>query len=83
MILVVLEVAEGQEKITTALISKLHGLLKYTNYSLEILAFTRVGDGARSNRIFCRTKEDGNVHQRFPLKYKLSVYVQTCMYYVT
>lgn len=73
MLLVVLEVAEGQEKVTTALMTKLHGLLKYTNYSLEIMAFTRVGDGAKSNRIFCRTKEDGNVHQRFPLKQNINL----------
>ncbi|XP_054281240.1 cell adhesion molecule Dscam2-like [Macrosteles quadrilineatus] len=52
------DVTEVQTKITTALTTKLHGLLKYTNYSIDVLAFTRVGDGARSERIFCRTKED-------------------------
>ncbi|XP_046683014.1 Down syndrome cell adhesion molecule-like protein Dscam2 [Homalodisca vitripennis] len=52
------DVTQVQTKITTALTTKLHGLLKYTNYSIEILAFTRVGDGAKSERIYCRTKED-------------------------
>ncbi|KAG8327859.1 hypothetical protein J6590_009662 [Homalodisca vitripennis] len=54
------DVTQVQTKITTALTTKLHGLLKYTNYSIEILAFTRVGDGAKSERIYCRTKEDAN-----------------------
>lgn len=39
--------------------STLHGLFKYTNYSVQVLAFTRVGDGNISSPIYCRTKEDG------------------------
>lgn len=53
------DVTEVQTKLTTALTTVLHGLLKYTNYSIELLAFTRVGDGVKSDRIHCRTKEDG------------------------
>ncbi|XP_052125989.1 cell adhesion molecule Dscam2-like [Frankliniella occidentalis] len=53
-----LDVAETQNKMTTELSSTLHGLFKYTNYSVQVLAFTRVGDGNMSAPIFCRTKED-------------------------
>lgn len=37
---------------------ELDGLEKYTNYSIQILAFTRAGDGVRSEQIYTRTKED-------------------------
>ncbi|KAG7252613.1 hypothetical protein CRUP_000589, partial [Coryphaenoides rupestris] len=33
-------------------------LEKYTNYSIQVLAFTRAGDGVRSEQIYVRTKED-------------------------
>uniref|UniRef100_A0A8C2EKA4 Cell adhesion molecule DSCAM n=1 Tax=Cyprinus carpio TaxID=7962 RepID=A0A8C2EKA4_CYPCA len=38
---------------------ELEGLEKYTNYSIQVLAFTRAGDGVRSDQIYIRTKEDG------------------------
>lgn len=34
-------------------------LKKYTNYSVWVLAFTKMGDGVKSNQFFCRTYEDG------------------------
>ncbi|XP_077360260.1 Down syndrome cell adhesion molecule a isoform X3 [Festucalex cinctus] len=37
---------------------ELDGLEKYTNYSIQVLAFTRAGDGVRSEQIYIRTKED-------------------------
>ncbi|KAM9498556.1 cell adhesion molecule DSCAM-like isoform 2-T2 [Salvelinus alpinus] len=37
---------------------ELDGLEKYTNYSIQVLTFTRAGDGVRSEQIFTRTKED-------------------------
>uniref|UniRef100_A0AAR2IRM1 Cell adhesion molecule DSCAM n=1 Tax=Pygocentrus nattereri TaxID=42514 RepID=A0AAR2IRM1_PYGNA len=37
---------------------ELEGLEKYTNYSIQVLAFTRAGDGVRSEQIYTRTKED-------------------------
>ncbi|KAA0701718.1 Down syndrome cell adhesion molecule -like protein [Triplophysa tibetana] len=37
---------------------ELEHLEKYTNYSIQVLAFTRAGDGVRSEQIFTRTKED-------------------------
>ncbi|XP_010777950.1 Down syndrome cell adhesion molecule homolog [Notothenia coriiceps] len=37
---------------------ELDGLEKYTNYSIQVLAFTNAGDGVRSEQIYVRTKED-------------------------
>jgi len=37
----------------------LTGLRRFTNYSIQVLAFTRVGDGITSKPIFCTTEEDG------------------------
>lgn len=37
----------------------LHALLKYTNYSIQVLAYTGAGDGILSPAIFCTTEEDG------------------------
>nr|CAD7426256.1 unnamed protein product [Timema monikensis] len=52
------DIAEPRTKMTTALKTVLHGLLKFTNYSIELLAFTRVGDGVKSTQSYCQTKED-------------------------
>ena len=35
------------------------GLFKYTEYELQVLAFTSVGDGLKSSSRIERTKEDG------------------------
>ncbi|CAH1132457.1 unnamed protein product [Ceutorhynchus assimilis] len=43
---------------TTALITVITGLRKFTNYSLQVLAFTKVGDGVMSLPHFCTTEED-------------------------
>ncbi|XP_068082151.1 cell adhesion molecule Dscam2 [Anabrus simplex] len=45
------------KKVTTALTTVLHGLQPYTNYSLQVLAFTRVGDGAAGPVVYCMTEE--------------------------
>lgn len=34
-------------------------LKKYTNYSVTVLAFTKMGDGVKTKPFFCRTHEDG------------------------
>lgn len=34
-------------------------LKKYTNYSIWVLAYTKVGDGVKTKQLFCRTYEDG------------------------
>ncbi|GLG97357.1 Protein turtle [Gryllus bimaculatus] len=52
------ESIEPATRVTTALMSVLHNLLKYTNYSVELLAYTSVGDGVKSPKTYCRTKED-------------------------
>ena len=36
----------------------LHGLEKYQNYSVQVVASTRVGSGLKSRSIYCTTKED-------------------------
>ncbi|GAB0100349.1 Down syndrome cell adhesion molecule-like protein Dscam2 [Sergentomyia squamirostris] len=43
---------------TTAQTTVLTGLRKYTNYSVQVLAHTRMGDGVLSNPAFCQTEED-------------------------
>ncbi|XP_068204699.1 cell adhesion molecule Dscam2-like [Palaemon carinicauda] len=43
---------------TTSLSVSLRGLRPYTNYSLQVVAFTRVGDGPPSDPVFCTTEED-------------------------
>ncbi|XP_076282094.1 cell adhesion molecule Dscam2 isoform X2 [Lasioglossum baleicum] len=46
------------ETITNALTVAIHGLGKYTNYSVQVLASTRAGDGVASSPLYCVTKED-------------------------
>ncbi|VEN35147.1 unnamed protein product, partial [Callosobruchus maculatus] len=45
-------------KITASSETILHGLKKYTNYSMEILAYTSGGDGVRTSPIHCQTEQD-------------------------
>ncbi|KAB0374099.1 hypothetical protein FD755_014355, partial [Muntiacus reevesi] len=52
------ELGEIKNVTTTQPSLELDGLEKYTNYSIQVLAFTRAGDGVRSEQIFTRTKED-------------------------
>lgn len=48
----------GREtKITSALATVLHGLQPYTNYSVQVLAFTRAGEGTLSAVVACTTEE--------------------------
>lgn len=37
----------------------LNQLEKFRNYSIEVLAMTKAGDGPRSNTAFCKTLDDG------------------------
>jgi hypothetical protein len=46
---------------TTALTIVLTSLKKFSNYSIQVLAFTRMGDGVMSQPIFCHTEEDGKI----------------------
>lgn len=52
------ETAKSDIKITTALTVVINNLEKYTNYSIQVAAMTRPGDGVPSSPIYCKTKED-------------------------
>lgn len=43
---------------TTALTTVLTNLRKFSNYSVQVLAYTRMGDGVLSNAAHCHTEED-------------------------
>lgn len=49
---------KSETKITTALNVVIHGLEKYTNYSIQASAMTRAGDGVLSEPLYCLTEED-------------------------
>lgn len=46
-------------KITQASETIIHGLKKFTNYTMQVLAYTAGGDGVRSAPIHCQTEQDG------------------------
>lgn len=48
-------------KKTTNLETNLHALDKYTNYSVRVLAYTRIGEGIQSSPIYCLTEQDGMI----------------------
>ncbi|KAF6210674.1 hypothetical protein GE061_013781 [Apolygus lucorum] len=45
-------------KITASSETIIHGLRKFTNYSMQVLAYTAGGDGVRSSPIHCQTEQD-------------------------
>ncbi|XP_043507615.1 Down syndrome cell adhesion molecule-like protein Dscam2 isoform X6 [Frieseomelitta varia] len=51
-------VDEMEVRKTSALTTVLTGLRKYTNYTIQVLAFTRVGDGVATTVTYCQTEED-------------------------
>lgn len=62
----------GEIKRVTTTDTYLHTLRKYTNYSIQVLAFTNAGDGKRSLPVFCMTEEDGKTHIYF-MEYKANL----------
>lgn len=60
LILITLDEKSKDSKITSSSETIIHGLKKYTNYSMQILAFTAGGDGVRTTPIRCQTEQDGN-----------------------
>lgn len=58
----VLDNEEPDVKKTTALTTVLTSLRKFTNYSIQILSYTRMGDGVLSAPKFCHTEEDGKIN---------------------
>ena len=59
--LVIVGNIEADTKITSDTNTELHGLQKHANYSIQVWAYTHVGDGVKSNPIFCITDEAGKV----------------------
>ncbi|EDW64533.2 uncharacterized protein Dvir_GJ22003 [Drosophila virilis] len=51
------EYSVRETKITSALSTVLHGLQPFTNYSVQVLAFTRAGEGVLSPAVSCITEE--------------------------
>ena len=46
---------------TTEVKTVLRGLDRYTVYSIQVTAYTRVGEGVRSEPVFVQTKQDGEI----------------------
>lgn len=55
---VLMETVKSETKITNAHTVVLSGLEKHMNYSVQVLAFTRAGDGVISAPLYCVTEED-------------------------
>lgn len=53
------EWGEMQNITTTRERVELRGMEKFTNYSVQVLAYTQAGDGVRSSVLYIQTKEDG------------------------
>ncbi|XP_035719690.1 Down syndrome cell adhesion molecule-like protein Dscam2 isoform X1 [Vespa mandarinia] len=51
-------VDEMEVRKTSALTIVLTDLRKYTNYTIQVLAYTRVGDGVPTTVTYCQTEED-------------------------
>lgn len=45
--------------VTPQLTSAIYSLSKYTNYSIQVLAYTRKGEGVRSSPLYVMTSQDG------------------------
>lgn len=52
------EWGEMQNITTTREQVELKGMEKFTNYSIQVLAYTQAGDGVRSNVLYIQTRED-------------------------
>lgn len=64
-----------ETRITHALSAVLHGLNPYTNYTVQVLAYTRAGDGVSSTPVSCTTEETGELQIRY-----LCVQVCVCVF---
>lgn len=56
---------------------ELRGLEKFTNYSVQVLAYTQAGDGVRSNVLYIQTREDREYTRKpkYMSAFSLSVYI--------
>lgn len=58
----------GREtKVSHALSTVLHTLSPYTNYTVQVLAYTRAGDGVASSPVSCTTGETGKWRSAYSL----------------
>ena len=72
---------------TNKLSATIVGLRKYTNYSIQVLAYTRMGEGGASSPTYVSTQEDGMLNETIylltmhPSMYQADVYVllHACM----
>ena len=48
---------------TNKLSATIVGLRKYTNYSIQVLAYTRMGEGVASSPTYVSTQEDGMLNE--------------------
>lgn len=62
---------------TTALTTVLTNLKKFSNYSIQVLAYTRMGDGVLSIASFCHTEEDA---PEAPIDIKVAVSSPNSLY---
>jgi hypothetical protein len=62
-----IENEEMDTRKTTALTTVLTSLRKFSNYSVQVLGYTRMGDGVSSQAIFCKTEEDGEEASQYIL----------------
>ncbi|XP_055627636.1 cell adhesion molecule Dscam2 isoform X10 [Toxorhynchites rutilus septentrionalis] len=62
---------------TTALTILLSSLRKFSNYSVQVLAYTRMGDGVISPPAFCQTEEDA---PEAPADIKIAISSQSSLY---
>ncbi|XP_073994587.1 Down syndrome cell adhesion molecule 4 isoform X2 [Rhodnius prolixus] len=53
-----IEKPEIESKKSTTTRTTLTDLMKFTNYSISVLAYTQAGDGVTSQPVYCRTAED-------------------------
>lgn len=51
------EYTNRETKVTSALSTVIHNLQPFTNYSVQIQAFTKAGEGVSSTPLICRTEE--------------------------
>lgn len=58
------EWGEMQNITTTRERVELRGMEKFTNYSVQVLAYTQAGDGVRSSVLYIQTKEDSKWRRR-------------------
>lgn len=57
--LLILDETDLNIKLSSRVDVTLDDLEKFTNYSIQVLAYTRKGEGVRSEPIYVRTLEDG------------------------